>query len=72
MFISHVFIVVNPVNADGNCSEDIMAAIIDAGASQVECGESSIIQATIPTHELAIINRMEGVSYIRPDITYWC
>jgi hypothetical protein len=73
MWISDVLIVVNRDNADRNGLLDIAAAVADTGTSVVHVDEENfVIEAVAPSDVVAIIQAMEGVSYVRCVFSYLC
>lgn len=70
MMKSHVTIIACSDNADHNTATDIGEAVKECGGQEVEVADNGVIQATVPTHRIADIDKMEGVRYVRSDMTY--
>jgi hypothetical protein len=73
MWISEVLVVVDPRNPDRNRVCDIADALADAGAAVSEIDDAHcVVTATLPAAAVALVRAMEGVSYVRPFLTYYC
>lgn len=70
MMKSHVFIVATSHNDDGNTIAEIADAVAMCGADDMEVSDDGIIQATIPSHEISLVQLFDGVSYIRADQSF--
>jgi hypothetical protein len=71
MWMSDVMIVVDPKNADRNGVSEIVEAVKNVGANVIGVNDTcSMIEATLPAHEVPIVAHMEGVSYVRSVFTY--
>jgi len=72
MWMCNAYIVVNQRNADRNSVREIASALFEAGAIMLAVDEdSATIEATVPAAELATIQAMEGVAYVRNAFNYF-
>lgn len=72
MWMSNIFVVIDPRNADSNSLEELRSAICDLGATVVEVdAHRHVIEATLPASEVLTVVAMEGVSYVRNFFTYF-
>lgn len=71
MHRSNVLILIDPRHPDHNTLQDILAALNEIGAHIVEISPHDlVIEAVIASHELATVEAMGGVAYVRPIFTY--
>lgn len=70
MLKSVVTIIACSDNPDKNTPSDIAAAIKDCQGEDVHVAENGVIEATVPTAALGDIAHMDGVRYIRPEMTF--
>jgi len=72
MWMSNVLIVVDRNNPDRNSVTDLAAAVKEAGADVVNVDEHNlVIEADMPTHEVAVVAAMDGVAYVRNVFSYF-
>lgn len=67
---SHLIIIATSKNADENSLQDLGAAVATCGAHDVEIADNGVIEATVPSYAIGIIERMEGVVCVRNQFTY--
>lgn len=67
---SHVTIIATCQNADHNTPKDIVEAVKECNASDLTLSENGVIEATIPTSNIPVVQNMDGVCYVRSDMTY--
>jgi len=68
---SDILIVADQNNVDKNKLEEIADAVRYGGGNIEEVDTSRcVIEATVDPREIPVIERMEGVSYVRPIFTY--
>lgn len=71
MLMSNILIVVDPRHPDGNSLHHIVAALEDAGAAIHEVDAyCHTIEATLPAHDVALVDEMGGIVYIRTLFRY--
>jgi len=72
MWMSEILVVVNSKNVDANGLHDIAGAIEYLGAHSVEIDESgATVTATVPSSRVPTIHLIEGVTYVRPTLTWY-
>ncbi len=72
MWMSNLYVVVDPRNADRNSLNDIASAISETGATVLAIDEQNhVIEAIAPTDAIATIRQMDGVSYVRGSFSYF-
>jgi hypothetical protein len=72
MWISEILVLVNTKNADGNSLDDLATAMNDVGGAGVEVDqEQNTISAILPSSTVPTVALMEGVTYVRPIMTYF-
>lgn len=72
MWMSDILIVVNSKNVDLNGLHEIAGAVQYLGASQVAINEeNATVTATVPSSDVATIHLIEGVSYVRPTLSWF-
>ncbi len=72
MWMSDILIVVNSKNVDKNGLKEIAGAVGYLGASEVAVDEgSSTLTATIATSHVPTVKHIEGVTYIRPTLSWF-
>ena len=73
MWMSNILILVDRNNADRNEVREIADAVADTGGVVEEVNEERyLIEAAVPSHMVATISAMEGVSYVRVVFSYHC
>ena len=72
MWMSNCLVVVDRNNVDRNSLKDIAAALCDVGDVLNVDEPEHVIEASVPSHEVATIRAMEGVSYVRCVFNYFC
>lgn len=66
MWMCHALILIDPRNDDRNSAHDIADALRFMGCDVDSIDEDRhLIEACFPSHELATIQAMDGVSYVR-------
>jgi hypothetical protein len=72
MWMSEILVVVNSKNVDANALHEIAGAIEYLGANHVEVDENALtVTATVPSSKVPTINFIEGVTYVRPTLTWY-
>ena len=72
MWMSEILIVVNSKNVDSNGLKDIAGAVEYLGANSVDVDEEgSTVTATVPSSKVPTIHLIEGVTYVRPTLTWY-
>ena len=72
MWMSEILVVVNSKNVDSNALHEIAGAIEYLGANTVDVDEANAtVTATIPSSKVPTIHCIEGVTYVRPTMTYY-
>ena len=72
MWMSEILVVINSKNVDANGLRDIAGAIEYLGANSVEVDEgAATVTATVPSSSVPTIHLIEGVTYVRPTLTYY-
>jgi hypothetical protein len=71
MLVSDVLITLDSKHPDRNTVADIMDALkyINANIIEVDSNQQ-VIEAIVPTHEVATLEAMGGVAYVRSIFTY--
>ena len=71
MWMSEILVVVNSKNVDSNGLQDIAGAIEYLGGQSIEVDENaSTVTATVASSKVPTIHLIEGVTYVRPTMTY--
>jgi hypothetical protein len=69
--MSDILIVADPNNVDHNKLEQIADAVRHCGGNiESVDAEHCVIEALIDSREIPVVERMEGVSYVRSIFTY--
>lgn len=72
MWMSEILVVVNSKNVDSNALHEIAGAIEYLGASSVEIDDNAAtLTATVPSSHVPTIHLIEGVTYVRPTLTWY-
>lgn len=72
MWMSEILAVVNSKNIDSNALHEIAGAIEYLGGQSVEVDENgATITATVPSSNVPTIHLIEGITYVRPTLTYY-
>jgi len=71
MLISAIIVVCSSLNYDNNSIADIAGAIKVIGGDVGEVADNGVIQATIAAHEIDTIALIPGVTYIRPEMSWY-
>lgn len=72
MWMSDCLIVVDQKNEDLNTITDLAAAVGEVGTIRNVDRDEHVILATVPSHEIPVVTRMAGVSYVRCVFSYYC
>ena len=71
MWMSNIYIMIDPRNSDCNTLRDLCAAVSEAGATVMNIDEQAqMIEAAFSTREVPTIAAMEGVAYVRSIFNY--
>lgn len=66
-----VLILIDPKHADGNTLNEIVSALEDMRATIIEVNEERhVIEAVVPASEVATLQHLGGVCYVRPVFHY--
>jgi hypothetical protein len=72
MWMSEILVVVNSKNVDSNGLHDIAGAIEYLGGHIVEIDDAGLtVTATVPSSKVPTIHLIEGITYVRPTLTYY-
>jgi hypothetical protein len=72
MWMSEILIVVNSKNADKNALHEIAGAVGYLGGSDVAIDDANTtLTATVPCSQVSTVHHIEGVTYIRPTMTWF-
>ena len=72
MWMSNIYVVIDPRIVDANSLVELRSAICDLGATVVVVdAQRHVIEATLPASEVPTVAAMEGVSYVRNFFTYF-
>lgn len=72
MWMSDILVVVNSKNVDLNGLQEIAGAVGYLGASEVAVdADSSTLTATIASNDVSTVHLIEGVTYVRPTMTWF-
>ena len=72
MWMSNCLVVVNRQNHDANSLSEIVSAIREFGSVVAINDDEHVIEVSMPSHEMAIVSAIEGVSYVRCVFSYFC
>ena len=72
MWMSNCLVVVNRQNCDSNSLSEIAAAIREFGSVVAINEDEHVIEVSMPSHEMATVSAIEGVSYVRCVFSYHC
>jgi hypothetical protein len=65
------FILIDPKHPDGNTLDEIVSALKLMSATIIEINtERHVIEAVVPCEEIATLEHLGGVCYVRPVFTY--
>jgi hypothetical protein len=72
MYLSNVLIVIDPKHPDRNSLQEIVDALRHMEAEVIEVDQHHhVIEAVVAAHEIATVQAIGGVSYVRPVFTYF-
>lgn len=72
MWISEVLLCVNTKNVDGNSLSDLASAMADIGGKEIEVdSDQNTISGVLPSSSVPTVALMEGVTYVRPILTFF-
>lgn len=73
MMMCDMLIVIDPRHPDRNSLEEVVSALQCMGATVVEIDTSRhVIEAVVPATQVATLEHLGGVSYVRPVFSYHC
>ena len=73
MMMCDMLIVIDPGHPDRNSLDELAAALLCMGATVVEIDTARhVIEAVVPAPQVATLQHLGGVSYIRPVFSYDC
>jgi hypothetical protein len=72
MWMSNCLVVVNRQNHDANSLSEIASALSEFGSVVAINDQEHVIEVSMPSHELATLSAIEGVSYVRCVFSYFC
>lgn len=72
MWMSNCLVVVNRQNHDANNVSEIAAALRELGTVVAIDEHEHVIEVSMPSHEMATVSAIEGVTYVRCVFSYHC
>jgi hypothetical protein len=72
MWMSNCLVVVNRQNHDANTLSEIASALREFGTVVAIDEQEHVIEVSMPSHEMATVSAIEGVSYVRCVFSYHC
>ena len=72
MWKSNCLVVVNRQNHDANTLSEIASALREFGTVVAIDEQEHVIEVSMPSHEMATVSAIAGVSYIRCVFSYHC
>jgi len=73
MMMCDMLIVIDPKHPDRNSLDELVGALECMGATIVEIDTARhVIEAVVPGSQVATLEHLGGVSYVRPVFSYHC
>lgn len=73
MMMCDLLIVIDPKHPDRNSLDELVCALESMGATICEIDTARhVIEAVVPASQVAELDHLGGVSYIRPVFSYHC
>jgi hypothetical protein len=73
MMMCDLLIVIDPKHPDRNSLDELAAALQHMGATVVEIDAARhVIEAVVPAPQVAMLEHLGGVTYVRPVFSYHC
>jgi hypothetical protein len=73
MMMCDMLIVIDPKHPDRNSLDELVSALQHMGVTIVEIdADRHVIEAVVPASQVAMLDHLGGVSYVRPVFSYHC